>query len=150
MIGSGTISNIYFLGPIKPKCFIRSQTASNPNFSKVFDLNKRNPCSPSNKIRACFWKSDQWLQSYARYTIFGPIAPKIITMSQSSTITKISEFNFCRMFTIKPWTRWDIHYNNQMIGYGAMSNIQFSTQLYQSILLDPTLFVKLDFSNYLI
>ena len=38
MIGYGTISNIYFLGPIKPKCFIRSQTASNPNFSKVFDL----------------------------------------------------------------------------------------------------------------
>lgn len=38
MIGYGSISNIYFLGPIKPKCFIWSQAPSNPNFSKVFDL----------------------------------------------------------------------------------------------------------------
>ena len=41
-------------------------------------------------MRACLWKSDRWLPSYAPKTILGPFAPNLGTRTHSSCETKFS------------------------------------------------------------
>ena len=55
-----------------------------------------------------------------------PIAPKLVTRSQSPHVTKILEFSFYTVLNINCWTKWGIVYENWTVGYWAMSNILFS------------------------
>ena len=80
---------------------------------------------------------------------FGPFVPNLVTRPQSPHMTKISEFNFCKMLVIKSWTKWGVGYKYWMIHYGAMSNILFWAKVGQNIVLGPRPPVILNFPNYL-
>ena len=79
-----------------------------------------------------------------------PIAPKLVTRSQSPHVTKILEFSFYAVLNINCWTKWGIFYENWTVGCWAMSNILFWAQLGQNIVLGPRPPVNLNFPNHLV